>query len=112
VAQLFSLGIIMLFVILHSTLLGLLFAPLYVEMNRDDWDDEQTDARITRTSRRLFWSGVVAFCTCAIFDVCVWRGFSLLDWLYVSFVGLISLYIFSAYYRNCIRKKKDTSHDA
>jgi hypothetical protein len=112
VAQLSTLGIIMLFVIFHSTLLFLLFSPLYAEMCRDEWDDAQTEARITRASRKFFWSGVVAFCICAIFDVIVWRGFTVSDWLFVGFLGLFSLWQFGIYYWCCIRKKKDTSHDA
>jgi len=103
---------IMLFAIFHCTLLYLLFLPLYVESNRDEWNDQQTEARITRTSRQCFWIGVAAFGMCAIYDVFVWRGFALLDWLFVGFLSLVSLWRFGDYYLNCIRKKKDTSHDA
>jgi len=84
----------------------------YAESNRDEWDDKKTEARITRISRLFFWSGIAAFCVCAIFDVCVWRGFTVPDWMYVGFLGLFSLWRFGDYYWSCIRKKKDTSHDA
>jgi hypothetical protein len=109
VAELGSLGIIMLFVILHCALLGLLFVPLYVETSRDEWDDEQTRIRITRISRQFFWIGVAAFCICAVYDFIVWRGFGLQDWLFVGFLGLFSLWRFGDYF---IRNMKDTSHDA
>ena len=102
----------MLLLILHCVLLALVFSPFYAEASRDEWDDEQADARITRASRRLFWSGLMAFCICLIYDLFVWRGFTLPLWLFVGFLGLFSPCMFGAYYWNCIRKKKDASHDA
>jgi Na+/H+ antiporter NhaD/arsenite permease-like protein len=87
----------MIFTILHCTLLFLLFLPLYVEMNRDDWDDEQTEARITRVSRTLFSFGIAAFAVCVVYDFFVWRSFTMQDWLFVGFIGLFSLWRFGDY---------------
>jgi hypothetical protein len=101
----------MLFTILHSTLLFLLFLPLYAEMNRDDWDDEQTEARITRASRQFFWLGVVVFAVCVIYDLFAWRSFKTPVWLFIGFIGLFSLWRFGDYWWSCMRRRAPEKKD-
>ena len=94
----------MIFIILHITLLVLLFLPFYAEASGDEWDDEQTEARITRMSRTYFWWSVVAFGVCVIYDCIVWQSFTLPVWLFVGFLGLLSLWLFASYYRHFMRR--------
>lgn len=98
----------MLFAIFHCTLLLLLFLPFYVEMNRDDWDDEKTAARITRSSRQFFWLGVAA---CVIYDLCVWRSFATPAWLFVGFIGLFSLWRFGDCWWSFMRRRAPEKKD-
>jgi hypothetical protein len=101
----------MLFAILHCTLLLFLFLPLYAEMNRDDWDDEQTAVRITRASRQFFWLGVVAFAACVIYDFFAWRSFATPSWLFLGFIGLFSLWRFGDYWLRFMRRRAPEKKD-
>jgi len=101
-------------VIVSNHTLLLLFLPLYAEMNRDDWDDEQTEARITRFSRHSFWLGVVAFAVCAVYDSLAWRSFTTPVWLFIGFIGLFSLWRFADYWWSFMRRRtpeKKDDHD-
>jgi hypothetical protein len=94
---------VMLFVILHTALVVLIFLPDYTVMKRNDWQDARARARNSRLCRRFFWSGFAVFCICAACDLHKWPGFTVPVRLFVGFLGVCSLWKFGDYCWNCMR---------
>ncbi len=92
--------------ILHLLLLMALFAPFYVEMQRDSFDDEEDDESVTRISRRCFWAAVALFIVCGIYDVVLWQTLGPVEGSFDLFMDLFSLAMFGYYYRHCIRPRQ------
>ena len=80
-----------------------MFAPFFVEMQRDSFDDETESARLTRISRRCFWVAVALFGVCAIYDISVWYSLRPIEVGFVLFMGLFGLGMFGYYYWHYVR---------
>lgn len=98
-------AILDLVVLLHVVMLALYFFLGTSEMQHDSFlDDEETEARITRFSRQLFWSGVGTLVLCVVFDVLLWRNFPLHYWLGFVAFDVFCLWGFAVAYRDLFRK--------
>ncbi len=92
--------------ILHLLLLMALFAPFYVEMQRDSFDDEEDDQSVKHLSRRWFWAAVALFIVCGMFDLFSWETLGPVERSFDLFMGLFSLVMFGYYYWHCIRPRQ------